>query len=82
MNTVAHLGSIKYSVDILLIGVVYLLIPEHNSWKFFTFSNSTAQKVHCWQGNQAGPFFFHGFLTPISRAREIENDEFHGHFTG
>ena len=31
---------------------------------------------------QAGPFFFHGFLRQISRAREIENDEFHGHFTG
>ena len=37
----------------------------------------------------AGPLFFHGFLKPISRAREIENDEFHGlilqfhgHFTG
>ena len=30
----------------------------------------------------AGPFFFHGFLRPISRAREIENDAFHGHFTG
>ena len=30
----------------------------------------------------SGPFFFHGFLRPISRAREIENDEFHGHFTG
>ena len=29
-----------------------------------------------------GPFFFHGFLRPISRAREIENDAFHGHFTG
>ena len=31
---------------------------------------------------RAGPFFFHGFLRPISRAREIENDAFHGHFTG
>ena len=30
----------------------------------------------------SGPFFFHGFLRPISRAREIENDAFHGHFTG
>ena len=30
----------------------------------------------------AGPFFFHGFSRPISRAREIENDAFHGHFTG
>ena len=36
-----------------------------------------------------GPFFFHGFLRLISRAREIENDafhgliiQFHGHFTG
>ena len=36
-----------------------------------------------------GPFFFHGFLRPVSRAREIENDafhgliiQFHGHFTG
>ena len=25
-----------------------------------------------------GPFFFHGFLRPVSRAREIENDAFHG----
>ena len=31
---------------------------------------------------KAGPFFFHGFLRSISRAREIENDAFHGHFTG
>ena len=31
---------------------------------------------------QPGPFFFHGFLRLISRAREIENDAFHGHFTG
>ena len=31
---------------------------------------------------EPGPFFFHGFLRPISRAREIENDAFHGHFTG
>ena len=33
----------------------------------------------------AGPFFFHGFLRPISGAREIENDAFHsihGHFKG
>ena len=29
-----------------------------------------------------GPSFFHGFLRPISRAREIENDAFHGQFTG
>ena len=28
----------------------------------------------------AGPFFFHGFLKPISRAPEIENDAFYGHF--
>ena len=34
------------------------------------------------EGPGTGPFFFHGFLSPISRAREIENDEFHGHFTG
>ena len=34
------------------------------------------------QCNTAGPFFFHGFLRPISRAREIENDAFHGYFTG
>ena len=33
-------------------------------------------------GQRAGPFFFHGFLRAISRAREIENDAFHGHFTG
>ena len=32
--------------------------------------------------DEPGPFFFHGFLRPISRAREIENDAFHGHFTG
>ena len=25
-----------------------------------------------------GPFFFHGFLRPISRACEIEHDAFHG----
>ena len=31
--------------------------------------------------HNAGPFFFHGFLRLISRAREIENDEFHRHFT-
>ena len=30
--------------------------------------------------HNAGPFFFHGFLRLISRAREIENDEFHRHF--
>ena len=31
---------------------------------------------------QPVPFFFQGFLRPISGFHEIENDAFHGHFTG
>ena len=41
-----------------------------------------SSELACAMGINPGPFFFHGFLRPISRAREIENDAFHGHFTG
>ena len=46
-----------------------------NPVKIFDLENSSSRFG-------TGPFFFHGFLRPISRAREIENDAFHGHFTG
>ena len=50
------------------------------------FSHRSTEPVDCTESSSylirpPGPFFFHGFLRPVSRAREIENDAFHGHFT-
>ena len=58
------------------------LVPRSRRRDNQSIFNGAAVLGLCVNQGVSGPFFFHGFLRPISRAREIENDEFHGHFTG